>query len=136
MASVRRYLQHTPGETTGRGEVGKVEKELPRKPARAAVLVARDIGPTTVQSFVNIECSKVQTSVKTATPSLPPYLQNDLSKHGVYIREHLLKLRQASSSVKGLLMLCEIQAAVACHYPHDVSLYFAVRLLPDSELPV
>nr|CAD7434498.1 unnamed protein product [Timema monikensis] len=44
------------------------------------------------QSFVNIECSRVQTSVKTATPSLPPYLQNSLSKHGVCIREHPLKM--------------------------------------------
>nr|CAD7430051.1 unnamed protein product [Timema monikensis] len=44
-----------------------------------------------IMSFVNIECSRVQTSVKTATPSLPPYLQNNLSNHGVCIREHPLK---------------------------------------------
>nr|CAD7425084.1 unnamed protein product [Timema monikensis] len=83
---------HVMREKEGRGgKGGKVEKELPRKSARAAMLVARGIEPTTVRSFVNIECSRVQTSVKTATPSLPPYLQNDLSKHGVCIREHLLK---------------------------------------------
>nr|CAD7577451.1 unnamed protein product [Timema californicum] len=72
-------------------EVGKVEKELPKKSTRAAVLVARVIEPTTVRPFVNIECSRVQTSVKTAMPSLPTYLQNRLSKHGVCIREYPLK---------------------------------------------
>nr|CAD7399497.1 unnamed protein product [Timema cristinae] len=76
------------------GEVVKVEKVLPRKSTRAAVLVARDIEPTTVWSFVNIECSRVQTSVKTATPSLPLNLQNSLLKHGVCIREHPLKITQ------------------------------------------
>nr|CAD7262384.1 unnamed protein product [Timema shepardi] len=75
-----------------KGEGGIVEKELPRKFVRAAVLVARGIEPTTVKSFVNIECSRVQTSVKTATPSLPPYLQNSLSKHGVCIPEYPLKI--------------------------------------------
>nr|CAD7574345.1 unnamed protein product [Timema californicum] len=50
--------------------------------ARAAVLVAQGIEPTTIRSFVNIQSSRVQTSVKTTTPSLPPYLQNDLLKHG------------------------------------------------------
>nr|CAD7197228.1 unnamed protein product [Timema douglasi] len=73
-------------EKEGRREVGIVERDLPRKSARAAVLVARGIEQMTVRSFINIECSRVQTSVKTATPSLPPYLQNSLSKHGVCIR--------------------------------------------------
>nr|CAD7197618.1 unnamed protein product [Timema douglasi] len=78
-------------EKEGRGEVGNVEKELLRKTFGAAVLVAQGIEPTSVRSLVNIECSRVQTSVKTATASLPPYLQNSLSKHGVCIREHPLK---------------------------------------------
>nr|CAD7461185.1 unnamed protein product [Timema tahoe] len=41
-----------------RGEVGIVEKELPKKPVRAAALVARGIEPTTVRSRFNIECSR------------------------------------------------------------------------------
>nr|CAD7568951.1 unnamed protein product [Timema californicum] len=61
------------------GQVGIVEQELPRKSARAAVLVARGIEPTTVRSFVNIKCSRVQTSDEIAMPLLPPYLQNSLS---------------------------------------------------------
>nr|CAD7426198.1 unnamed protein product [Timema monikensis] len=56
--------------------------KLPRKSVRAAVLIAQSIEPTTVRSFGNIKCSRVQTSVKTATPLLPPYLWNDLLKHG------------------------------------------------------
>nr|CAD7412113.1 unnamed protein product [Timema poppensis] len=48
----------------------------------------------TVRSFVNIKCSRVQMSVKIATPLLPPYLQNSLSKHGVCIWEHPLKITQ------------------------------------------
>nr|CAD7204347.1 unnamed protein product [Timema douglasi] len=68
------------------GKGGIVEKELQRKSARAAVLVARGIEPTTVRPFFNVECSRVQTSVKTVTPSLPPYLHNSLSKHGVYLK--------------------------------------------------
>nr|CAD7439979.1 unnamed protein product [Timema bartmani] len=79
-------------EKEKRGELGKVEKELPRKSARAAVLVARGIEPTTVRSRFNIECSRVQTSVKTATPSLPSCLQNSWSKQGVCIQEHPLNI--------------------------------------------
>nr|CAD7458310.1 unnamed protein product [Timema tahoe] len=92
-------------EEKGRkGEIGKVEKELPRKSARAAVLVARVIEPTTVGSHFNIECSRVQTFVKTATPSLPPYLQNILSKHGVCIREHTLN-QSIQEAVAGALRM-------------------------------
>nr|CAD7590089.1 unnamed protein product [Timema genevievae] len=39
--------EHVMSIKEGRGKVGKVEKELPRKSARAAVLVARGIEPTT-----------------------------------------------------------------------------------------
>nr|CAD7203477.1 unnamed protein product [Timema douglasi] len=66
----------------------------------AAVLIARRIEPTTVRSFINIKCSRVQTSVKTATPSFPPYLQNDVTKHGVCIRKHPLTTRVGHSRQK------------------------------------
>nr|CAD7427569.1 unnamed protein product [Timema monikensis] len=46
---------HVMREKEGRREVGIVEEELLRKSARAAVLIARGIEPTTVRSFVNIE---------------------------------------------------------------------------------
>nr|CAD7431485.1 unnamed protein product [Timema monikensis] len=39
----------------GRGKVGILEKELPRKSARAAELVARGIEQTAIRSFINIE---------------------------------------------------------------------------------
>nr|CAD7410869.1 unnamed protein product [Timema poppensis] len=67
---------------------------------RVAVLIARRIEPTTVRSFINIKCSRVQTSVKTATPSFPPYLQNDVTKHGVCIRKHPLTTRVGHSRQK------------------------------------
>nr|CAD7263186.1 unnamed protein product [Timema shepardi] len=107
-------LANSKRKRKGGREVGKVEKELLRKSTRAAVLVARGIKPTTIRSFVNIECSRVQTSVKTATLSLPPYLQNSLSKHGVCIREHPLNgLCIAIPGPTFLLPISELQVDVS-----------------------
>nr|CAD7258372.1 unnamed protein product [Timema shepardi] len=54
---------HASKEGKGR-KGGIVEKELPSKSARAAVLVALGIEPTTVRSFINIECSYITEKAK------------------------------------------------------------------------
>nr|CAD7443139.1 unnamed protein product [Timema bartmani] len=68
------------GRKEGRWEVGKAEKKLPRKSARATVLVVRGIEPTTVRWASTSSVQVLRRLLKTATPSLPPYLQNNYDK--------------------------------------------------------
>nr|CAD7413314.1 unnamed protein product [Timema cristinae] len=112
---------HVMREKKEGGEVGKVEKESPRK---SAVLVARGIKRTIVRSFINIECSMVQVFVKTATPSLPPYLQNSSSKHGVCIREHPLKI-----TVMLLIVHCSA-FKLLIFLPKNISKRYSIKTLP------
>nr|CAD7394779.1 unnamed protein product [Timema cristinae] len=50
----------------------------------------------TVRSFVNIECSRVHMSVKTATPSLPPYLQNGRGGSSQLTRQNIARLNAST----------------------------------------
>nr|CAD7443991.1 unnamed protein product [Timema bartmani] len=58
-------------EEKGRkGEIGKAEKELPRKSARTTVLIAQGIEPTTVSWTSTSSVQGLRRLLKTATPSL------------------------------------------------------------------